>query len=153
MTIYDRARNRFFENDSSLAVLTDALEMTVFPDDLFYALLLKAFTCAAVDSIDMRGNDGDWDISGLWRGRRIALSGRGDEGVQSFELCSRGGTVCYIIRYSYSGGQKGIKYPKRITMTGERGDKRVSLEIIEIKEDIDESELLELSSSGGRNAF
>jgi hypothetical protein len=127
--VFDRERGRFFGTDSSKALISEGVGFTLFPDDLIIALALKEPPCDEIDGADLREGDGEWSLTGGWRTRRIAISGRRDVGPSTFRVCVGGSGDCYVVRYSYSDDLPGFRYPSRITLTHENHMERISMVI------------------------
>ncbi|UCF06201.1 MAG: hypothetical protein JSV33_04010 [bacterium] len=133
MEIYDRERGHFFETDSSRALISEGVGFSLFPDDLIIALALREPPCDEIEGADLREGNGEWSLTGGWRTRRIAISGKRDVGPSVFRMCVEGSRDCYVVRYSYSDDRDDFRYPSRITLTHENHLKRISMVIRKVE--------------------
>lgn len=132
MGIYDRKREKFYGNDSSLALLSEATGLKITPEDILCVLLIRSPHCCNPDSSNFVVYNHGWKMEGDWRGRHIELQGEKNGRPSEFRQCGKGSDICYITRYGYKReyGQRG--YPRRIMI--ERDDMKVliSLEITDV---------------------
>lgn len=135
ISIFDHERGRFFGHDSSLALIGSNFVFDIYHDDLLSALLLESPSCREFGSIDFSGRDDEWSLEGTWRDRWVAISGERGRGPLEFRLCREAGSGCYIIWYFYSDRAGSIRYPKRIVLVKEHGAERVSVDIVEVREE------------------
>jgi hypothetical protein len=147
LTIIDRERGKFYESDSAVAIIGSLLELTIYPDDLLYALLLAAPRCSEISRLETGDAGGRWFLRGEWRGRTIELQGSDPSKPDRFRICSLDGTSCYIISYKYD---RTGTYPRRFDLVREGyGDERIVLEILEenirpVRDPLGENRLNEL---------
>jgi hypothetical protein len=129
LSIIDRERGRFYESDSAVAIIGSVLELTIYPDDILYALLLASPGCSEISGLE-RGEAGDrWYLRGEWRGRNIEMEGRNGSMPERFRICSLDGINCYVISYKYN---RTDSYPRRLDLVREGyGDERIVLEILD----------------------
>lgn len=128
LTIVDRERNRWFDNDSSLAIISRGVGFDVYADDLLYALLLAFPECSEIVEPELWTGGERWHLVGGWRGRRIELRGRGGQEVESFSFCPQSGTSCYTMSYRYDDSSG---YPNRIGMVRDGGRERITFDIVD----------------------
>ncbi len=133
MTIFDRKRERFYDNDSSLTILSRATGMNVVPGDILYMLLLKPPPFCRADSSEFMVYDGEWELEADWRGRYIHIEGENVGRPSLFRQCRKENGICYTTGYGYRReyGEEG--YPRRIRIEREDGKVVVSLDITDVK--------------------
>ncbi len=128
LTILDRERDRWFDTDSSLAMLTRGVGFDLYTDDLLYALLLALPECSDMTDPELWDGGDEWRLVGEWRGRRIELEGGEGRAIESFSFCPTGDMGCYTMSYRYDDGSE---YPNRISIARDSGRERITFDIVD----------------------
>lgn len=137
LTILDRQRERWFDTDSSLAMIARGVGFEVYADDLLYALLLAFPECSEMTGTESWEGEEGWRLVGEWRGRRIELEGGKRRTVESFSLCIRDEMDCFTMSYRY---EDSSAYPNRIGMVRDGGRVKITFDIVDYRSGLDVSE-------------
>ncbi|HVO76717.1 MAG TPA: hypothetical protein VMT60_01905 [Candidatus Bathyarchaeia archaeon] len=150
LSIYDRTRGRSWGNDSSLALVEEGMGERITSADILAALLIIVPTCAELGTPEIEYAGPRWHLKGLWRDRRIEMSGSRGAGISRFRECFAGGKRCYTMEYGRSSGGAKISYPSWVRLSRENGEGRATFELIEIKELNSSTSLFEMNGPEGR---
>jgi hypothetical protein len=102
--LYDRERGRYFDRDSTLAIIEDGIGERIMPRDLLGALLLALPRCSELQSAAVEYSRSGWKLKGLWGDRSIEIRGETRSGITEFKLALPGGANRYIVRLSREKG-------------------------------------------------
>jgi hypothetical protein len=139
LAILDRGAGRLFGNDSSLALIEQGVGERVEAADILAAFLFAPPRCAELREASVERRGDSWVLQGYWRGRRIEVRGAGGEGIRELRECFPGAADCWIVRYGpLEKIGEGPGYPRWIRLSRDRGDERVTLELIGMKSVTDE---------------
>ena len=127
IAIHDGRRETVVEDGEALAVLADHLDLEVFADDLVYLLLLRPMSLEKGRAVEVERRGADLTVRGVWRGRRVEISGPAGLPPRRIRVVSSGG-VGYETRYGYPRGEPG-GYPERIVCERMGGGGRISLTV------------------------
>jgi hypothetical protein len=132
MGIYDRKRGEFYDNDSSLTLLSEVSGFEVTPEDILCIFLLSSPHCCNRDTSNFVVYKHGWKMEGDWMGRHIELRGENSGRPSEFRQCRKGSDICYTTRYGYKReyGQRG--YPRRIVVERDDMEVFISLEITDV---------------------
>jgi hypothetical protein len=132
--IYDFKRERLWDNESTLELLSERFDFEILPEDLLYLLLLDVPRVEDLRDVTVGGSGSEWIMDGFWRDRRIELCGEEGKGPVYFRQCSLGGKGCYIIRYGYGDGAAPNRYPNRIVCSKEHTSEKLSMTVVSVEE-------------------
>ena len=133
LILYDRGRGRYFENDSTLALVEEGIGERIMPDDILGILLFAFPRCAELRAPAIEYSLTGWELKSAWRDRSIDVRGENDSGVKEFRLCFPGGKNCYIVRYGKAVAAQGASYPRWVRLSREKGKGKATFELIDIK--------------------
>ena len=137
LTIVDRERERWFDTDSSLAIIARGVGFEVYADDLLYALLFAFPGCSEMTGTELWEGEEGWRLAGEWRGRRIELEGGKRHTIESFSFCIRDEMDCFTMSYRYDDSSA---YPNRIGMARDGGRAKITFDIVDYRSGLDLSE-------------
>ncbi len=128
LTLVDRERGRWFDADSSLAIITSGVGFEFYADDLLYVLLFAFPKCSEMTGPKLSEGENGWRLVGEWRGRRIELEGNHGHTVESFSFCLQDEMDCFTTSYKYDDSSF---YPNRITMSRDSGREKITFDIVD----------------------
>jgi hypothetical protein len=140
ISIEDHERGVFRGNAETLAHLEEYLGFKVIPDDIIVFMLLGS--PGLEDMVDPVSSvsEGEWRLSGEWRGRLLEIEGEKGRGPLVLRICPMDGKGCYEARYGYGQGTGLEGYPERIVCEKSGSSERLSVTV--------ESVILKKSGAG-----
>jgi hypothetical protein len=131
--IYDLEREQMWDNQSTLALLSERFDFEILPEDILYLLLLEAPGRDDLSGVALRESEDGWTLGGFLGDRRIEMKGKRGIGPEYFRQCSQSGRGCYIIRYGYGGEAVRNRYPEKIVCRKEYTSEKLSLTVISVE--------------------